>query len=571
MHSSDECGITASTKAFRVSTMLTHITINNYTIVSTVDLELGPGMTVITGETGAGKSIMLDALGLCLGDRADSGTVRPGCERAEIIATFAIDQLPAARHWLQERDLYDSDQCLMRRVLTREGRSRAYINGTPCTLADCTALGALLMDIHSQHAHQSLLRRDTQRELLDAYANATTTADKVRAQARQWQQLQQQINSLKAASEEHNAQTQLLSYQVQELDELALTTGEYEQLEAEQHQLANAEEILNSSHQALEQCDTQMTAVQHSLQLMDAKTHDSSAAERARELLESAAIALSEARGEIQSHLDRVNTDPQRLQEVELRLQQAHDISRKHRIKPHDIVDLHARLNQELAALAGSDQQLDVLEQNLVTINDTYLKEAKKLGKQRQRAAAALCKAVEHELTQLSMSHCRFVVALNPRDNTNPHAQGLETVEFLIATQPNAEPQALAKIASGGELSRISLAISVITAAASSVPSRVFDEVDVGIGGATSEVVGRLLRSLSEQTQVLCVTHLAQVAALGHQHLQVTRLGSKDSVETQLLALQGDARVNEIARMAGGLTITDKHLAHARELLKAAP
>ncbi|PIE39333.1 MAG: DNA repair protein RecN [Gammaproteobacteria bacterium] len=550
--------------------MLTDIHIQNYTIAAEVDLELAPGMTVITGETGAGKSIILDALGLCLGDRADTSAVRPGCDRAEITATFSVADVPDAKRWLLERDLAAGDECLLRRVITREGRSKAYINGRASTLADCAALGHMLIDIHSQHAHQSLLRRDTQRQLLDASARAEDNAARVAELASLWQQTHQRYEQLKNASEEHSARQQLLSYQVEELDELAFTEGEYTALSDEQQQLANAEEILHNSHRALEQCDSQHSAVQHTLALLPEQLHNSKAAAQARELLESAAIALSEAKGELQAHLDSVDINPERLQEVEQRLQQSMDLSRKHRVKAEQIPALHQQLAEELTQLSGSGQQLDELEAELDALHGQYLKAAKALSQSRQRAAQSLRSNVEAELAKLAMEHCQFLVQLTPKEDPTPSPQGLETVEFLIATHPGASPGSLAKIASGGELSRIGLAIGVVTASASQVPTRVFDEVDVGIGGATSEVVGRMLRTLAQQSQILCVTHLAQVAAQGHQHLQVTREGGQKRVSTHLKLLNDEERVAEIARMAGGLKITDKHLAHARELLAAA-
>lgn len=550
--------------------MLTDIHIQNYAIAAEVDLELAPGMTVITGETGAGKSIMLDALGLCLGDRADTGAVRPGCDRAEITASFSVADAPEAQLWLKERDLADGDDCLLRRVITREGRSKAYINGRASTLSDCAALGHMLIDIHSQHAHQSLLRRDTQRQLLDASAKAHDQAANVAELAGKWQKTHQRYEQLKNASDAASARQQLLSYQVNELNELAFADGEYQELSNEQKQLANADEILSSSHQALELCDNQHSAVQHTLALLTEPLHQGSAAEQARELLDSAVIALSEAKREIQTHLDSVHIDPARLQHVEQRLQHAMDISRKHRVKPEDIPNLHQQLAEELAELSGSGQALDDLEAELKDLYEQYQSAAKRLSQSRKRAAKSLRSSVEQELTELSMGHCQFVVQLSPKDTEIPSAQGLENVEFLIATHPGATPGSLAKIASGGELSRIGLAIGVVTASASSIPTRVFDEVDVGIGGATSEVVGRMLRTLAKQSQILCITHLAQVAAQGHQHIQVTREGDEKQVSTQLRFLDDDQRVAEIARMAGGLKITDKHLAHAKELLAAA-
>ncbi|TDG15178.1 DNA repair protein RecN [Seongchinamella unica] len=547
--------------------MLSHISITNYTIVSSLEMEFAPGMTVITGETGAGKSIMLDALGLCLGDRADPKAVRHGCDRADITATFDISGIPAARQWLKNRDLDGGNDCLLRRVITTEGRSRAYINGSTSTLQDCAQLGAMLIDIHSQHAHQSLLRKPVQRALLDTYASQQILASQVEQLASDWLRAQRELALLAGSRDEHTARAQLLAYQVDELDELALQEGELAELEQEQKMLANAEHILSSAHAALELCEQQESGTRQALQLLADEANSGPAIDGARELLDSAAIQLNEAHSEIQRHIDGVEINPERLAEVQRRLEDIYDVARKHRVMPEEVIATHQRLQEELQSLAGSSERIEELTADMSRLANDYNTAAGKLGKQRQKAGKKLVAAAQEVLATLAMAQCTLEIALKPREDTAPHPHGQEDIEFLISTNPGSAPQPLGKIASGGELSRISLAIQVVTASGGTVPSMVFDEVDVGIGGAVAEVVGGLLRDLAAEAQVLCVTHLPQVAAQGHHHLQVSKTASKKSVHTDLSRLDADGRVDEIARMLGGVKITEQTLAHAREML----
>ena len=549
--------------------MLTHISISNYTIVAALEIDFGPGMTVITGETGAGKSIMLDALGLCLGDRADPRAVRHGSERAEIVAGFDVSAIPQAVAWLRARDLHTGEECLLRRVVTAEGRSRAYINGTSSTLQDCAELGALLIDIHSQHEHQSLLRKPVQRELLDAYADHLPLTLEVEQIASDWLRGQRELELLTSTRDEQTARAQLLAYQVDELDELNLRAGELAAQEQELKLLANAEHILQSSHQALELCEEHGSGIRKALQLLSSDAQATKAAASARELLDSAAIQLSEAGSEIQRHIDSVEIDPRRLAEVEQRLADIYDVARKHRVMPEAVGELHLRLRQELQELADGGQRIEQLTAELAELAGRYAGCAAKLGKQRKNAAGKLVKAATTLLASLAMAQCQLEIALTPRPGKDPHPHGGEDIEFLISTNPGAPTQPLGKIASGGELSRISLAIQVVTASSSTVPSMVFDEVDVGIGGAVAEVVGRLLRTLAGQAQVLCVTHLPQVAAQGQHHLRVSKHIDGKSVQTSMAQLQPEEKVEEIARMLGGVKITAQTLAHAREMLES--
>jgi DNA repair protein RecN (Recombination protein N) len=522
---------------------------------------------VITGETGAGKSIMLDALGLCLGDRADPTAIRPGSERAEISARFDITAVPAAKQWLSEHDMDADDDCLFRRVITREGRSRAYINGCPATLQDCAALGEMLVDIHGQHAHQSLLRRAQQRMLLDDYAGQTKPTRNIAVLAREWAELSERLHTLRSNQQEQADREQLLRYQVGELDDLALRVDELERLEDEQRMLENADAIQQQADTAIELCDRHESGVRAALSALNPSLHQGKAIDNVRQMLDSAAIQLAEARSELQQYLAGCENDPARLADVQERLEAIYGLARKHRVMPETLAEHHAQLADELALLDTSDEQLEALEAQISERFEAYTAVAKALSAARKKAAKTLEREVAQLLEKLAMGNCQFKVALTPREGRDPHPLGAEDIEFLISTNPGAPAQSLAKVASGGELSRISLAIQVVTAGNTTVPSMVFDEVDVGIGGAVAEVVGRLLANMGRESQVLCVTHLPQVAAQGHNHLLVEKTGKGKALSSRLRTLDDDERVEEIARMLGGLKMTESTLNHAREML----
>lgn len=551
--------------------MLVHISVNNFAIASHLEMEFNQGMTVITGETGAGKSIMLDALGLTLGDRADAGVVRNGCDRADIHATFDISGISDAKEWLEQKELLDGDDCLLRRVITREGRSRAYINGHPATLQDLKSLGEMLIDIHSQHAHQSLLKKDQQRRLVDNFAGLGDLASTVKTVARQHQLSRQRLGQLESNRSEQSARAQLLGYQIDELDNLALLDDEITSLEQEQKQLANGEQTLQACQHTIALCSEGELNVINILHQALRSLHDIPAKNKslddAEQLLQNALIHADEANRELQHHVDSFELDPERLQHVERRLSNIYEIARKHHINPEQLPELHRSLQQELTSITGSEEELEQLRQQVTESQEHYLQLAAKLTKKRKTAAGKLQKLVEQQLSQLAMENCTFSIELMPRADEAMHLQGNEEVSFLVSTNPGQQPQALAKIASGGELSRISLAIQVITAKTSAIPTLVFDEVDVGIGGAIAEVVGNLLQSLGERGQVLCVTHQAQVASKGHQHLYASKTANKQSVSTELLKLDDNAKIEEIARMLGGIAITDQSIAHAKEML----
>jgi DNA repair protein RecN (Recombination protein N) len=547
--------------------MLLHLAIQDYAVVDHLELDLAAGMTCITGETGAGKSIMLDALGLCIGDRADSRAIRPGEARTDITASFDIARNTRAKVWLAERDLEATGECLLRRTINADGRSRAYINGTPATLSDCADLGQLLVDIHSQHAHQSLLRRPTQRSLLDTYAEAEALVVEVSDLAQQWRLLEEEHTRLVGRTEESDARRELLSYQIAELESLDTFAGELNELEEQHKLLANAAFIIESASAIASGCETQRDQVSRLVQLANDERMTSDSTLNLRELLQSALIQIDEAAAETARFAEGIEVDPERLRTTEERLGALHDLARKHRVAADELPDLLATLQMELESLTGGSAQLEDIERQLSDTALAWRHSAENLSAKRRDAATVLGQRVMATLSELAMHKSVFEIALIPFGDPRPDPRGAEDVEFLIATNPGASPGPLSKIASGGELSRISLALQVVAADTATTPTMIFDEVDVGIGGGVAEVVGELLHTLGKRSQVLVVTHQPQVAAKGNHHLLVTKEGA-DEVHSTLTLLKGEARIQEIGRMLGGAKLTDNTLAHAREMLE---
>ncbi|SDI08295.1 DNA repair protein RecN [Pseudomonas panipatensis] len=555
--------------------MLVHLSVHNYAIVEHLDLELAAGMTVITGETGAGKSIMLDALGLALGDRADSGVVRPGADKADILASFDVSAIAEARDWLAERDLEQDGPCILRRVITAEGRSRGYINGSPCPLGDLKSLGELLIDIHSQHEHQSLLKADTHRRLLDEFAGSQELARQVHLAAQRWKQTRQELDRLSRSGEEQRARHQLLSYQLDELENLALGDNELENLEQEHKTLSNAGSLIGACRQVVDMCSESdagnvLSVLTASLHRLTSFQSQPAALSEAVNLLSSAQIQVEEAVGELNRFVDNFDADPNRLQQLEERLDSIYSLARKHRVQPQELLELQQRLLEELEALNADDEAVERLGEELAAYARHYQEKAAELSALRRQAAPQLASAVEAEMQRLGMPGGRFAIELSEITQEDPQANGLENLEFLVSANPGQPMKALAKVASGGELSRISLAIQVITAQTSRTPTLVFDEVDVGIGGPTAEVVGQLLRRLGAGGQVLTVTHLPQVAAQGHQHLFVHKERGSSETRTAVSNLKKAERIEEIARMLGGVDLTKESLAHARKMVDSA-
>lgn len=556
--------------------MLTHLSIRHFAIVDQLDIELCAGMTAITGETGAGKSIMLDAIALVLGGRADSSVVPANQGRAEISATVDLRTYPVARQWLVDQQLEspeeDDQHCLLRRSITREGRSQAWINGCPVTLQQLKTLGQQLVDIHSQHEHQSLLQRDTHRHLLDAYGACTPLATAVQEAAQEWRQVSDQLQRVSSQSDEQNARLQLLRYQVEELDALDLQEQELQRLEQEQKQLANAEELLATGQQLLQWCEQSVDDTPALLDVLDKTLHllatqkvKTTHLQEAENLLENARLQVTEAVHEVNRHQDSLEMDPERLQQVEQRLMLIYQTARKHRIAPEALLLLHQQLRSELALLSRSDVDVTLLEQRQAECLQRYQQHSAALTQARGAAADKLAKAVNRELKRLNMGGSELKVMLALRADI-VHSQGNEAVEFFISTNPGQPFMPLKKVASGGELSRISLAIQVVSAQTAVIPTLIFDEVDVGIGGDTAAVVGQLLRSLGEKGQVICVTHQAAVAARAHQHWSVAKSLNKGQVKTSLLELGQQKRIEEVARMLGG-EASAASCAHAEVML----
>ncbi len=555
--------------------MLRHLTIRNFATVNTLDMKFSAGMTAITGETGAGKSIILGALGFTLGDRTDKTIVRPGTSKAEICAEFDTSQIDAAQLWLSARDLLAEDDpnlCLLRRVVGSDGRSRAFINGSSVNLTNLKELGELLINIHSQHEHQSLLHKATHQQLLDDFGVDRDLRSRLSSVWKQWRKNHQKLSELNKTSEGNAAQSEFLSFQLSELDALAIVEGEFSALEAEFSTLNNAEDILGRSHSALVELGeaeegniaNRLNTISSTLQDLPEKTREILSV---LSLLENAQIQIEEAVRELRNFISDFQADPERLQEVNRRLEVLHDVSRKHKIVPDELPRLMAELRAQLDSLENCEEKRAQLETNDHLQREKFTQLASEQSRQRKFAAKKLEKLINARLVTLGMPHASLQVHLSQINSDDPLRQGLETVEFLVSTNPGQPAQSLIRIASGGELSRISLAIQVITAQTSQTPSLVFDEVDVGIGGGVARVVGELLRKLGERTQILCVTHEAQVASQSQHHYVVAKHSTTDSVQTSIQQLDSKDRVRELARMLGGEDCSAESLAHAQQML----
>ncbi|MCG6897441.1 MAG: DNA repair protein RecN [Thiocapsa sp.] len=551
--------------------MLTHIVVRDLAIVSTLELDCSSGMTALTGETGAGKSIMIDALGLALGDKADVSMIRAGCERAEIVAGFDLGAAAGARTWLAEQALDEEGECIVRRLLVRDGRSRAFINGRPATGAQLRDLGDLLVDIHGQHAHQSLLRANAQRDLLDAYAGQAALAESVSAAYRDYRALDQQLVALKAARQERGERVDLLRFQIDELASLGLSAAEIEGLDQEQRRLSHLGRLQETAVRLLQVLSESEPSIADQLRAASSEIEELAAIDTAltetRDLLDTATIHAAEAASSLRHYLDGLEIDPAARDAVEARITQIHDLARKYRVRPTELPDALAACQTELEALEQADLRLGHLRDARNAAFRDFLAKARLLSGERAAAAERLSLTVSEAMQQLGMAGGRFAIEIEPLPADRVGAGGLERVAFLVSANLGQPLQPLAKVASGGELSRISLGIQVATAECGSVPTLVFDEVDVGIGGGVAEIVGRLLRRLGASRQVLCVTHLPQVAAQAHQQIRVRKETRDGQTYTRIEPLDPDSRVNEIARMLGGTKITARTREHACEML----
>jgi DNA repair protein RecN (Recombination protein N) len=549
--------------------MLRSLSIRDFVIVDRLELEFQDGFTVLTGETGAGKSILVDALTLVLGSRSDAGQVREGAARAEICAEFALDTLPQAQAWLQTNDLADEPGlCLLRRVLEAGGRSRAYVNGRPATLQQLEALAQMLVDIHGQHEHQSLLRPAAQRELLDAYAGASALAREVTAAWREWQELRRQRLEWEKNADALADERERLQWQRQELERLAFSADEWEQLQLDHKRLAHAASLVEAVEYALEALSEGESAALAALnavvsRLTAAAEYDPGLKETL-DVLEPAQIQVQEAVYGLRHYRNRIDLDPHRLQEVEQRLDALHTTARKYRVTPAQLPQLLADAVRRLEEI-GAGASPEALAKREREAQARYRAVAGQLTAERARTALELSQRVTEQMQGLAMAGGRFEVVLKPLAEGGAH--GIEQVEFLVAANPGATTRSLAKVASGGELSRISLAIQTVTSAVAPVPTLVFDEVDAGIGGRVAEIVGRLLAGLGARHQVMCITHLPQVAAAAHHQWQVSKTAAGNGVRSEVHQLDRAQRVEEIARMLGGIKITETTRKHAAELL----
>lgn len=553
--------------------MLTHLSIRNFAVVKTLDVDFSQGMTAITGETGAGKSISVDALGLCLGDRADSGMVRTGADKAEVSAGFNVKQLPGALKWLEEHELSDDDEVLIRRVVSSEGRSKAFVNGTPVPLQQLKVLGQFLLSIHGQHAHQQILKSDNQRHLLDQYAEHHTLLTKVAECFKTLKTQQQHYQTLLEGQQQREDRSQLLSYQIRELDEFSLAEEEFVALETEHKKLSHSQTLLEQSqisfHQLYEAEEfNALSAVQSSVdRLTELQEHDPSLAPIVTMLTE-ACIQIDEAANELRAYTEQLEIDPMRMQNVEARYSQALDLSRKHNVKPEALFEFHQQLSTEFSELVKDDSLLEELKAQICELEQQYYQAANKLSLSRQKAAKSFAKQVEQHIHQMNMSDAVFKIDVVNHTQGSPNKLGLDTVQFVVSTNKGQALDNLEKVVSGGELSRIGLAIQVISSSNNDIATMIFDEVDSGISGSTASVVGQLLRKLGQSAQVICVTHLPQVAARAHNQMFVTKFSDKKTTETHMICLQESERIEELARLLAGDTLTESAIANARELLQ---
>lgn len=554
--------------------MLTQLSVRHLAIVDDLELTFSDAMTSLTGETGAGKSLLVDALSLVLGDRADSNMVRHGSERAEIAASFDTSNNSPLYEWLKEQELDDDDQCHLRRTVSRDGRSRAYINGRAVPLSQLRAISERTIDIHGQHAHQSLIRPDTQRSLVDTVAKTNEQLTSLAIAYKAWQSTQQQFATLKQQTQDQAARLDLLQYQVGELEVLELTEDNVQSLLKEQQQLAHASQLINTVESSLYKLFDQEQNDAYSLisstlseleNLQDVEPQFSTIVET----LNSIVIQLDECGGDLRHYLDRTELNPERLNEVENQLTILHDLARKHQVEIEHLPAHYQKLCDELSSLSNLDSQSEELQQQLNKQEKICRVLCEQIRNKRLLAATPLAKQITESIQELAIPTGRIEIVITPMENEQFNETGADHIQLLVSTNPGQSAGELGKVASGGELARISLAIQVVTAGSRSVPTLVFDEVDVGIGGGIAEIVGKHLRKLGSTQQVICITHLPQVAAQAHQQLQVRKQHSTDSTYIEITELNKTERVEEIARMLGGVTLTEKTRLHAEEMLTA--
>lgn len=555
--------------------MLKHIRIRNFAIIDHIDIEFHAGMTALTGETGAGKSILLGALGLMLGDRADSDNVRVGSSKSEISAEFDISKLDHIKQWLKTKELDAENDCLLRRRLSEDGRSRAFINSTPVPLQDLRELGEMLVDIHGQHEHQSLMRSDMQRQLLDDYSQHKSLLSELKDIYQNWKKTSGEYEQLLHDSKNRSDRLDLLRYQVGELDALAPVAGEYATLSDEHQRLANVDKLSATSQQALmalyDADDGNIySQLSQQISLIESASETDHQLAPANTMLNEALVQIEETASLLRDYLSSLDSNPQRFNEVEQRIGIMHDLARKHRVEPEQLVAVHEQLQQELKNLDHADENLAKLEKQTQALKQSYLTVAGKLSKSRSQFAQSLNKDISRAMQTLGMAGGKFEILVKTDAQAAFSAQGLDEIEFTVTANAGQPCKPLAKVASGGELSRISLAIQMITAQQGRIPTLIFDEVDSGVGGGIAEIVGKHLRLLGNDRQVFCVTHLPQVASQSHHHMRVQKHMENNQTTTQIQPLGDKERIEEISRMLGGIEITKQTRAHAKEMLDKA-
>ncbi len=552
--------------------MLLNLNIIDLAVVDSLDLDLDPGMSVLTGETGAGKSILLTALGLALGDRADSGYVRPNCKRAEVNLEFDLSQTSHVKQWLEDQELDDQGLCLIRRTITEDGRSKAYINNRPVNLQTLQNLSRQLVEIHGQHAHLTLLDKEAQRQLLDDFAQNQALLTTVNACYQRWKQTDKTLQQLIKSGTDQEEREELLRYQLEEFAQLDLKSFDYRALNDEHRKIANIGKILSLGQQQLDILyDNDQQSVSHLLahsqhaiaELSTFATELNSIAE----LLDEAQIQIQEAAQQLRRFLEKQDADPQQLIWLESQISLVQNLSRKHKILPEELPQQADQLAIELDNISHSSERITTLSGECEALLKQYQQLADQLSTRRRQAGAQLEQRISAAIKELGMPHGEFKVDITTSEYQPPQLNGCDSIEFLVSTNPGLPAKPLAKVASGGELSRISLAIQVTTSCDKTTPTMIFDEVDSGIGGGIAEIVGQKLRRLSQNRQVLCVTHLPQVAAQAHQHLFVAKNQQAAVTSSNVKKLNKEERVDEVARMLGGVTITENTLAHAREML----
>ncbi len=554
--------------------MLNHITIKNLAIVDFLELELNTGFSVLTGETGAGKSILIDALGLVLGDRAEAAAVRYNADRADITAEFELNNAQITQ-WLCDNELDDADnpsECLIRRTINAKGRSRGFVNGQPVPLQVLRELGEKLVNIHGQNTHQALLKTDEQRLLLDNFAGSNALRKELNQCYQQWQKKSAEYKKLQQDTSERDARLDLLRFQVQELQEFDLQENELPQLEEEHKRLSNASRLIETSQSAyyrLSEDENSISShISYTLNELTALGELDSRLNPVLEMLNNAFIQIDEAGSELRHYIDSLELDPERLNWLDQRIAGIYDLARKHHIETNELYTHAEILNQELRQLENADSHLETLEKEVEEFRREYFKLAEKLTGEREKASQLLAEQVMSHIHELGMGHCVFEIRLHSTDSEQPQLHGMEVIEFYVTTNPGQPLRPLSKVVSGGELSRISLAIQVVTAQFSDIPTLIFDEVDVGIGGGIAEMVGSKLRLLGSNSQVLCVTHQAQVASQAHCHYFVEKQSDDNSTKTTIRILDKEQRIDEISRMLGGVKITEQTRSHAKEMLE---